>query len=558
MAGILNIGISALKSYQQALATTGNNVANASTPGYSRQQVQLGTQIPQYVGSGYVGSGVKVENVRRHYDEFLAGQVRAGLSAVGDLEAWHKYAAQIDGVIANEDTGLDPAIQRFFDAFQGLSNDPADIPSRSLLLAEANSLAAGFQALDRQFREGLDRIDQDLGRIADDINHLSSAIADLNERIAKAPGRAQGKLPNDLLDQRDQLIDELSGYLSVTRTDQDDGMVNLYFAQDQGLALVLGNRAGKLAAVDSSEYPDRKEIAFVQGGGKVALDDHIRGGELGGLLKVRREVYDRGLQQVGLVAAGLAIAVNGQHVQGLDLDGIPGGAFFTDMTQAVAAHPDRDNTGGATLDSRIVDIGELRASDYRLSYDGADYRLERLSDHAVLYQGAAFPSGAPYDGFQLDPLAGAMAAGDRFLIRPTADRAGEIAVQIDDARKIAAAGNTPPTGVSDNRNALALAGLQQTKLLFGDAAGNPTASLQDAFGDYVAATGSRTRQAQVDLKAQRGLLEVNQNAKQEVSGVNLDEEAADLVRFQQAYQAAAQVVRAGNTVFDALISAVGR
>ncbi len=556
MAGILNIGISALKSYQQALATTGNNVANAGTPGYSRQRVELGTQTPQYVGSGYIGAGVKAENVRRQYDQFLAGQVRAGQSAVSDLEAYHKYAAQIDGALANEDTGLDPALQRFFDAMQGLSNDPSDIPSRSLLLSEAGALASRFNALDRQFSEGLRRIDQDLGRIAGDVNHLTEGIARLNDQIAKAPGRAQGKLPNDLLDQRDHLIDELSKYLSVTRASQPDGTLNVYFAQGQ--ALVLGDRAGKLAAVDSKEYPERKEIAFIQDGAAVTLSDRIGGGELGGLLKVRREVYDRGRQQVGLVAAGLAVTVNAQHAQGLDLDGNPGGLFFTDMTGPVNALPRRDNSGTGVVSTRITDIAGLRAADYRLSYDGTDYRLERLSDHSLLYQGAAFPAGTTYDGFQLDPLAGTPAAGDSYLIRPTADRAGAIDRVIADTRKIAAAGNTPPTGISDNRNALALAALQGAKTLFGDAAGSPTASLQDAFGDYVAATGSRTRQAQVDLKAQQGLLEVNQNAQQEVSGVNLDEEAADLVRFQQAYQAAAQVVRTGNTVFDSLINAVGR
>lgn len=553
MASILNIGTNALLAFQRAMVTTGNNVANANTDGYSRQRAEFTTQTPQRLGTSYLGSGVKLESVRRQYDDFLAGQVRGSQSSTSELEAYYKYASQIDNMVADPDTGLDPALQDFFDALQGLSNDPGSIPSRQLLLSETASLVDRFHDFDTQLQDIQERMNGEIGSQVDEINRLADGVAELNLRITSAPGIHEGTWPNDLLDQRDQLINELSRYVSVTTLPQDDGAINVYFGKGQ--ALVLDEQAFTLEIVDSKEVPGRKEIGYRgAGSGNLVVTQQITGGELGGLLRVRDEMLEPARQQVGLVATGLAFAINAQHRQGIDLDGQTNQNYFTDLTVSNAI-PRVGNAGTGSIQATITDPSQLAASDYRLSLSAGIYSLTRLSDNSLVYSGAALPApGSLAVGFDLGLTAGAVANGDSFLIRPVFGSALAIDRAITDPRDIAAA--AVGGGVSDNRNVLLMAHLQQTDTMLADASGNPTASFQDTFANFVAFSGSRTRQANVAMEAQQGLLEINRDALQAVSGVNLDEEAADLVRFQQAYQAAAKVITTAQSVFDTMINMV--
>ena len=541
MASILNTGISALKGIQRQLATTGNNIANVNTEGYSRQRVDFKALEPQGGDSGYIGSGVQVASVRRAYDAYLTGRVRSYNASHEEYSIYYERAGQVDGVIGDAAAGLDQMLQDFFASINDVATDPTSIPARTVMLNKADLLSDRFQSLSG-WMDGLrSETSRDLEVFTSEVNGLAGSLADLNRRL-QSLGAGTANPPNDLLDERDRLIDRLSDYVSVDTVSQDDGTMNVFIGNGQ--ALVVGGTANTLSVSNNAAAADRKELTITQsGGGSVTVTDQLSGGRLGGLLRFRDEVLDPAQNSLGLVAIGLADVMNTQHALGTDLNGAAGGAFFSTSSPEVLANA--NNAGGATVTASFSAVGDLTNADYRLSFDGVNWSITNLSSGASTVLGA---SGTyTHDGVQFTIGAGGV-AGDSFLLRPTRGGASAIGSLISDPRKIAAAQSA---AVGDNRNALAMANLQNQPLLFGG-----TADLLDAYGSLVADVGTLTSQARTGEQVQGQLLGQAESAKSGVSGVNLDEEAADLVRFQQAYSAAAQVIATANTLFDTLLGAV--
>ena len=644
MAGILEIGRSGLLAFQNSLNTTGHNIANAETEGYSRQRTLLATQSPRLTGAGWVGNGVKVAGVQRIYDNFLATQVRSTQSASSELSIYSAHASSIDNMLADPNIGLDPAIQDYFDAMQVLADEPASIPARQALLAESQSMVDRFHDLDRQFSDMRNRVNQELSAAATEINGLAESIARVNQSIVEAIGAAGGDDPNDLLDQRELMLKALSRQVDITVVPQDNGALNVFIGKGQ--ALVIGSEAATLTTQPGADDVSQHDVAFTDLTGTQVITDQLTGGEIGGLIAFRTDILDPGQNQLGLVAVGISDQLNRQHQLGIDLNSNLGGPLFSTPQLPVLANS--NNTGAATVTGSIGNTGALTASDYLLEHSGGAYTLTRLSDG----QSWAYNSGDVRDGFSLN-LAGAANNGDKFLIRPSRDGAEALTLQINDPRKFAAAGplraipdglnqgtgalsqpsvsdastidtatgislvfdaannrfdvdldgdgatdavlaydpavdsagkeftlagygdptftmtGTPAGGdqfiiefnnggVGDNRNALAMAQLQHANSLLGDAAGSETATFQEAYGQLVSDVGSKTRHAEVNSTATDALLERHEMSLSSVNGVNLDEEAANLIRYQQAYQASAQVIAVANTLFDTLLSAVRR
>ncbi len=664
MANILNIGVSALNVYQRALNVTGHNVANVNTEGYSRQKIEPVARGPEYIKGSYLGAGVTFNAVTRAYDEFQLGQMRASLSATGNMESYYKIASQIEQVIANADAGLDPALQDFFDAMQGLSDDPASTPVRELLVSESQALVDRFRFLDRNLAAATEQVHTSMRGLVEEINNLSGTIAELNQSISSSFGIHQGAWPNDLLDQRDQAINELSRIININALPQDDGTISVFFGKGQ--SLVLGVEARPLRVIDSPTIPNHKEIAYISQNVDSIVSEQISGGELEGLLRARDEIVQQGRNRLGLVALGLSMEVNEQHREGLNLMNQTGLDFFTDISLSQSRGHALNAAGTDYLfDIQVTDPGKLPAADFLLQYNGggatdfANYTLVNESEGTPLSP-AVPPAGFPWDlgvdlGFEIDLSSGAsISAGDRFYFNPTLSAAGNFALDIHDARAIAAAspievnpagansgngavslpslenpgtlpvslaapvsltfspdldgvpatndpgfnvlgaspatlaydpsvqadgqtfrlnvsgfemvftvtgqpsagdvftfGNGSAARPSDNRNAMLLADLQSW-----DGMLDGNASFQDTFGNYVAEVGARTRQAKVNMEAQQRMLELNQDSLEAVKGVNLDEEAANLIRFQHAYQAAAQLISTASTIFDSMIAAV--
>lgn len=637
MGSILQTGISALNTFQRQLTTTGHNIANVNTEGYSRQRVDMGTREAQQLGTNFIGNGVHATGIRRSYDQYLAGRVRAYNSAQQEYEVYHNRASQIDNVIADAAAGLDSMMQDFFASVQDVSADPSSIPARNVMLNRSELLADRFRSLNNWVEDLRTQVNRDFDTYVTEINNLGSAIASVNTRL-QGLSIASGSQPNDLLDERDDLIDQLSSYVKVQTLEQDDGSLNVVVGTGQ--ALVVGSTVNKLVVTNNPEAADHKEVSInMAGGGTAPITKQINGGKLGGLLRFRSEVLDPTQNSMGLVAIGLADKFNEEHVTGMDLDGDLGLDYFKIAEPEVLGNPNNGGTVTATFD----DVTNLTNHEYELSFDGTWSLIDLSDDTAVTLTG----SGTAADPFIADGMAlevGGAVAGDTYRLRPTRLGAYTIDTLLTDTRDIAAAeavntsaaatntgtgdigsgaqvssdgttklaapitltfdsganafnlssggtlaydpvadsgstltlniaglgdfnftmNGTPANGDiftladntggrGDNRNALRLADLQNQQLLFGD-----TASLSDAYGFLVADVGTQTHQAGENAEVQERLLTQSDSAKSAVSGVNLDEEAADLVRFQQAYTAAAQVISTANTLFDTLLGAVRR
>ncbi len=552
MAGVFGIGTRALMAFQNALNTTGHNIANVNTPGYSRQRTEFATERPDFVGFGYLGNGVKIGDVQRLFDGFVVDRVRTGQSAYNQQQTYYELASQVDNLLGDPATALSPGLQSFFNAVQEVANDPTSTAARQVLITEADTLSSRFGQLHQGLEDGRSRINQQLRATVEEINGYATSIARLNDDIAIALSRGEGHAPNDLLDQRDRLVEQISERVAVRTVLQDDGEMNVFIGNGQNL--VLGTDTNTLSVEPLGEDPDRLDIGLQSPGGTVRITNLITGGKLGGILEYRDKILGPSQNALGRIAIGLAVSFNDQHRLGMDLDGNAGQDFFN-VPQAEVI-PDPGNGGPGPVLVGFDDVAQLTLDDYRLSFDGTNSVLTRLSDG----QTVAFASGSgtavdPYivDGISIvtDPAA---VAGDTYLIRPTRQGGSGLGVAVTDTRKLAAADPAAGAGsVGDNTNALALAGLQQSLTL-----SNGTASFEQAYTALVGDVGTRTGQAQINAEAQGKVLEQAQNERDAISGVNLDEEAANLLKFQQAYQAAAQVIATAEQMFDTLLDAVRR
>jgi len=436
VAGILSTTISGLLAYQKGLATASHNVANANTPGYSRQRVELATRTPQLYGSGFIGSGVQVTTVRRQYDEFLAVSLRESTSGYERLSAYTELARQVDDLLADPEAGVSPALARFFGALEDVAGDPSSVPARQVLLGEAENLTARMRDLDTRVAELEAQVNRRLETVVTEVNTLAESIARLNTEIIRLEGAAGGQPPNDLLDRRDELVRQLAERVAVTVARQDDGAYNVFIGKGQ--ALVVGGQAATLKATPNAYDASRLEISIAAGASTVEVSPLISGGELGGLLDVRRDILDPARAALGRVAVALAERFNAQHREGMDLDGGLGGDFFKDYgTRTAAAHG--DNTGSGVVRYEVKDVAALTTSDYLLSYDGSTYTLKRLSDGQTTTLTGFPASSVTVDGVEISLASGSIASGDRFLIRPTRGEAAAFEVALSDPRKVAAA-----------------------------------------------------------------------------------------------------------------------
>ena len=630
MADFLSAGVSGLLAFQRALDTTSHNISNVGTEGYSRQRVLIGTRPPQAYGNGWVGQGANVQTTQRVYDQFVAAQTRTTSSSLEHLDIYASNAERLNNMFGDSSSGLSATLQKFVNAFQSVANSPASIPARQVLLSEASTLQQRLQFFDSRLDDIGNEINSRIKGEVAEVNSIAQGIARLNNEITAGYARTGGQPPNDLLDQRDRLLDQLSQKISVNAVTQDGGTVNVFVGTGQ--PLVLGGDVNQLTTAQDQFDATRLTVALQTPGSSVDISRNISGGSLGGLLDFRNEQLDPARNALGRIAVALTDVVNAQHREGMDLSGALGGDFF-----AVGGTEVLDsslNTGSGTVAAARADVGALTGRDYILEMTSGGWELrDSLTGAAVPMTGtgtAADPFVA--DGLELD-VGGAADVGDTFLIRPTRGAITDMDVLVTDPSRLAAAvpirtavdttnsgsgaisagevldssnaqlrapvtieflsattysingagsftytngGNIDvngwrvqisgapaagdsftvtdnSSGTGDNRNALLLADALKSPVL-----NNGTTSLSAAVGEFVGAVGVATRQAQINRDAQSVVYEESLAAKDAVSGVNLDEEAANLLKYQQAYQAAAQLIRVADTMFQTLLAATER
>lgn len=536
---IFSIGVSGLQTAQTVLATTSNNISNVYTPGYNRQLTQ--------VGERFAGTGVEVMNIERQFNQFISAQLNRSEGAAGALSSYYAQVSQIDTLLADRAAGLAPLMSNFFSSLEDVVAAPADPAARQGVLGAAQTLTGQFRAFDNYLSAMQESIGGQIKDQVTQINNTAAQVAKLNGEIAMARAKT-GTVPNGLLNMRDQMVAELGQRIDARLTIQDGGSYNLTLSN--GLSLVSGSTSFKLEAMRASEDASRFVVGYRDPGGNLVEfpDSTFRGGELGGLMTFRRESLDRTQNQLGQLAVSLAVAFNQQHARGVDLYGDAGGDFFS-IGQPVS-FSNAQNRGKATLSASYNPdaLGSLTASDYDLSWSRASgYRVVRRDTGAAVDANFDRASSTLSFGGMTVKISGRPAEGDRFLIQPTRRAAAHLAGNLSDPARIAAGQPEGGSGSGDNRNALLLQGLQGRSLVGGQA------TLSQGYAAIVSDVGNRTNIAAANFSAQQGLSEQLRALQQADSGVNLDEEAANLIRYQQYYQANAKIIEIGAAVLDTLL-----
>jgi flagellar hook-associated protein 1 len=624
---LMQIGLTGLRAAQAGLDTTGHNVSNVNTPGYTRQQTVQTAAVAQFTGSGYVGNGVDVTNIKRVYDSFLAQNLSSATGSSASATALATAASALDSALADSSSNVSASIDTFFASVQSVANSPSDSAARQTMLSTARTLVARFNDLDGQLTSQAANTAQQISDNVASVNAITKQLATLNSQISNNGLQT----PNDLLDQRDQLTQQLAQMIGANSLVQSDGTVNVYVASGQ--PLVTGTQANTLVTVPDDQDASKQQLAITVAGQPQRLQTaQITGGTIGGLLQFRDQVLEPAQNALGRTAIALGSALNAQNALGQDANGNLGGALFTVASPVVVPRP--GNSAGSGLSATITNPTQITASDYRLDYDGTNYKVTNLTSNTS-QSFSSLPQ--TVDGFRIS-LTGPMAAGDRFTISPAKNGARDIAVTTTDPGKIAAAapvalttgsGNTGtaqlaslvvnpasplPTGLQspvnvvfhvsgstttydlvdatsgtaissgnaftnattitqngwslqisgtpangdsftvgpntggtgDNRNALLLAGVQQASI-------SAVGSAQDSYNGLVGLVGNQTNEAKALQTSEGNVLSQAQDDRDSLSGVNLDEEAVNLQKYQQAYQAAAKSIAVAQAMFQSIL-----
>lgn len=580
MADLLTIATSATRTFQRALDVTSHNVANVSTEGYNRQRVEIVSNSPQLVGATFNGGGSTVDTIERVYADYLWQQKLQAVSLNERYDSALENAKALEGIIAANDGGVQEFLQRFFDSLQALSNEPLSTTNRQMLLDEATNLESHIQNITTFINDQQSQANAQVSSLVDSINQQLDVIQSANEAVFQA--NTQGTFPpNDILDQRDQAIMKLGELVDVRVFEQPNGMMDVYIGNGR-LPLLSDNTRTPLTAEQGPYTQEGRTEVYMQiGDQKRVVSDLISGGQLGGVLDYRKNMLDPAQRELGLMLNGLVNSFNIQHAQGWDLNNNPGGDFFQPLNVASVAHADNTETNGALITAQFVPvtatpgapadfsaIADYQPRDYRLTYDaaaGVFNVFDRVTGETITDNGTppapvtiAPGSSAVVDGLQVNVGVGTYAEGDSFILQPHQQMLKDFKHIITDPDAIATRGEDPnnagtPATVGDNTNVANLANLSTLKLLYRGANDQPSSTLLEGYSKMASGVGLYTYGTQIKLDAQTDVLDQVSQRVESMSGVNLDEEAANLMRFQQAYQAAAQMIQVSNTLFDTLI-----
>ncbi len=536
----LDIARTALLTDEQSINVTSQNIANANTPGYSRQVANLTENTPVEYGGVFYGTGVDVQNVTRSYDNFVSTQLMSSNSSLSAFQSESSVLNNIQTYFNDQSgSGLNSDINGFFSSFQDLANDPSSSASRSAVLSSANTLADGFNNIDSAIKQNLSDINQQISASVQQINGLANQIAGLNQAVANA--QSGGTSANDLLDQRDVLLGQLSNIVDVKTIEDQSGELNVYVG---GTCLVTGSQVSPLTvSANGGAGADNIES------NGVSINSNISGGSLKGILNASQ--YIQGLDgNLNLMAFSLTKSVDLQHRSGYGLDGSTNTDFFSLPT--VYAGANSGNTGGATVSgASIANLSAVTSDNYEIRFSSASsYTVVDTTTGSVVVPNGAYTSGNAinFDGLSVAVAnnSGPPAAGDAFSVNLTTNAAQNLSVAISDPSKIAAA-STSAGLPGDNTNALALASLNNASIVNG-------ATLGDYYSSAVTDLGSTVQNVSNSVTAQQNVTNQLQASKDSVSKVSIEEEAVNLIKLQQAYQASAKVISTVNNMMDALMN----
>lgn len=467
---MLKVGLTGLAAFQRSLNTIGHNISNVNTEGYSRQRTILTNNDPSPFGNGFVGNGVRIITTERMYNDHAVNQVRSRTSSTQYFSVYSEFASQIDNLLADQDAGLAPALEDFFDSVQGVADDPTSIPAREVMITQSQAMVDRIHTMDDWFQDLRKATNDRLVNQVSSINALASQIADMNQEIIVARGIGQNNEPNDLLDQRDTLINQLSEHIGISIVPQDDGSLNIFMGGGQ--SLVLGTTTRELEARPDPDDPTYYEVTYKDKytSSFIPITDTLKGGDLGGAIAFRNEILLPAQNYLGWISNGLSRVFNEQHQQGIDLNDNFGGDYFVEPDIDSMISSAWDNTGGQTLSLATVNFGypnpdnfvvaDTKPASYRLEYDGVSYVLHNETDGTKqtlearptgvgtsidLVEVGAVPAAPPYpntfptiDGMHLQ-LTDVPNAGDTFYIHAARDASRKLDLVFKDPNLVAAA-----------------------------------------------------------------------------------------------------------------------
>lgn len=652
---LLNVGSRALMANQIALQTTGHNIANVNTAGYSRQSVAFQTSPGQNMGSGYIGNGVDVNTILRNFNDLLNRQAATASAVSAADSARATSLTQMQEVFGGGKSGLGAAITDMMNSFGDVAGAPTDPSARQVVLTRMNELAARFRSASAQLDELDYSAKQQMGNDVTLVNSLAGQVATLNAQISRSI--ASGQTPNDLLDQRDQLVRNINKYVQTSQIPADDGSISLFVGGSQ--PLVLGPNSAQLTLKEATEFPGSGKMAlyFQQPGGQnVELTPSmLGGGEIAGLLQFQGSDLTEGRNLLGRMALAIGDTLNQQNNLGLTLSGQSGSNLFKLSMVSNGSTTGAQWTGATTPTTTVVDSSQLKASDYQVVFGSTAPagKVIRLSDGMVTdFTSVADLNSKVIDGLKFD-LKAPGTNGNSILFRPMAAGAHDIQAAVHSPNDLAVAnpvaasikslgdatlqmggiqvsagfdltnfagaevsfsknaagqleytitpapaGGIPATGLYTSGQPIQLAlGLQvkitgtpaingttSDKVTLGKAtdpqygtayqrdAGNASSflalrdsklfdgstTLSDGFSTAMAQVGTRTQSAQYAAKLSETIAKNLEADRTAVSGVNLDEEAAKLLQYQQSYQASAKMLQVAQSIFDSVLQTVGR
>lgn len=681
MSNLISIGLSGLAASQAALSTTGNNITNVATAGYSRQSVVSTASNLQNIGVGYLGTGTTISDVRRIYNTYMDAQLQTSTALASDATAYNTQTSAVDTLLSDKDTGIGSVLSSFFAAVQTASASPNDVSARQALLTQTSTLGNRFNAISSQLTQQNDNINSAFTTLSGQVNKLSSSIADLNKQIGALS--SGGSTPNSLLDARNEAVRSLNELVGVT-VQQRDGNYDVYLGSGQ--SLVNGTTANTLTAAPSATDKSQYALTVNYQGFSSDVTSVTSGGEIGGLLRFRSDVLNPAMNELGRTAIVASDTINTQLAQGVDLNGQFGSPVFSSVNSSTAMAnrsigASGNSAGSGSLNVAISNSSQLTTSDYNVKFSSATAYSVTRSDGTAMGSYDLSTTPAPViDGFTLALSGGSPSASDSFKVMPTRSGASDISTILTDANKLAfaaplagsaASGNTGTgsmtqprlnnvvniydsagqsalqtgianstpvklvfgatssgsqgytvfnakgvnigsgtvvpgqantlnvsvpmvdasgnpindasgtqktfsfqttlsgtaasgdsysvafnsAGKSDNRNAAALLTLQ-TKATVGINSGNAGVSLASSYSSLVENVGAKASQATVDTSATTAVLTQAKANRDSVSGVNLDDEAANLVKFQQYYTASSQIIKTAQDIFTTLLNAI--
>lgn len=565
--GVLGTARSGLYASQLALQTTSNNVSNAGTPGYSRQRVDLNESLPEQLPIGQLGTGVRVDGIRRLRDLYADVQFRQANQTLGEREAELSALQQIQGILGEpSDSGLQASLAEFFSAMQGLANDPADLTARTDVKERGVTLAGDLNRIQSELSLLKRNIESEIGARIGEGNIQLQQIATLNGQIQSVV--AAGGSPNELLDRRDALTDSVSKLVGITTQQRSDGTLSISLLGGGG-NLVEATTAAQLSARISPTSDDYEVLI----GGTVTT---VAGGELKGLLDTRNDPasylkYAQG--QLDTLARGIILETNRLQASGIGLQGLTSltsenavsdpaapltaaGLPFTPKSGSFKVFV-YDATGAVTASGTVtITAGATALTDVMDALNGATGGVAGLAASVAggrLTVSAAAGSTFAFAADTSDTLA-ALGLHSFFSGTDAASMAVSSTIQAN-VQAISTATPDATTGAfspGDNSTALAMAQLRQALTMQGG-----TASFDDFYASTIGVIGSRTQAAARLDESQQLVVSTIDNQRQQVAGVSVDEESINLIQYQRAFEACARMIGVVDGLLDTVVNRMG-